>query len=507
MSGKPLKTYFEERQIPNIYTHFIECGIDEKSLLSRIKMGDLHKWGIKDKRDQEKVYAIIKEIQNEMNTPVKHDYLLHQNKSDDKSVLEYNEVSFSDLNSSFTENSFMKNWKNSKITVCVRKRPIRNNQTDIVTVEDGMVVVEEPKVKLDLEEYSVRHSFPFDFTFDEKSKNEDIYSGVVEEIVNYVLAGGNGTVIAYGQTGTGKTHTLFHPSCGLVLIAISDFIKREGKGKLAFYEIYNGQLYDLLNYRQKGLMREAEGNIVLFNIEEISFTAQEDAMSLINQGLNSRMTGVTGANSESSRSHAIIRITGERGGTMVFVDLAGSERGSDRKMVNSKIKNEGAEINKSLLVLKECIRGMDMHSQYLPFRQSKLTQVLKNSFIGASHTCVIATISPNRGDVDHTLNTLRYAFRIKGDRVTRPTSSKTIISEKASQRFRRHSFDEIHRRCGSPVKKESSSPSEELIRKRVNFSLRKISNEVESCHDISALEKVSELLNSIEYFLRENKFK
>jgi hypothetical protein len=100
-------------------------------------------------------------------------------------------------------------------------------------------------------------------------------------------------------------------------------------------------------------------------------------------------------------------------GKLSFIDLAGSERGADRGETDQKTRMEGAEINKSLLALKECIRALDLDKKHTPFRQSKLTQVLKDSFVGNSRTCMIATIAPNQSNSEHTLNTLRYADRVK----------------------------------------------------------------------------------------------
>uniref|UniRef100_A0A3B4VGP9 Kinesin motor domain-containing protein n=1 Tax=Seriola dumerili TaxID=41447 RepID=A0A3B4VGP9_SERDU len=127
---------------------------------------------------------------------------------------------------------------------------------------------------------------------------------------------------------------------------------------------------------------------------------------------------MSGVNPLSSRSHALLQIqlrcpNQQIAGRMWFVDLAGSERASDTKEPDRQSRMEGAEINQSLLALKECIRSLDQEQSHTPFRQSKLTQVLKDSFVGDSMTCMIANISPGHLATEHTLNTLRYADRVK----------------------------------------------------------------------------------------------
>lgn len=131
------------------------------------------------------------------------------------------------------------------------------------------------------------------------------------------------------------------------------------------------------------------------------------------------ISGQTSANSNSSRSHAVFQIVLKTKddnlyGKFSLIDLAGNERGADTKSSNNQTRLEGAEINKSLLSLKECIRAMGMMKDYIPFRGSKLTLVLRDSFTGKNaKTCMIATISPSLLSAENTLNTLRYANRAK----------------------------------------------------------------------------------------------
>ncbi|KAJ3305123.1 Kinesin-like protein kif24 [Kappamyces sp. JEL0829] len=190
---------------------------------------------------------------------------------------------------------------------------------------------------------------------------------------------------------------------------------------VSFYEIYQGHLYDLLGNRKKLYAREdGKQQVVIKGIQEYEVDNVARLMQIFEAGNATRSTGATGANADSSRSHAIFQVLLKHRGKkdkvfskLSFIDLAGSERGADRGETDKQTRMEGSEINKSLLALKECIRALDQDSRHTPFRQSKLTQVLKDSFIGNSRTCMIATITPNMSNSEHSLNTLRYADRVK----------------------------------------------------------------------------------------------
>ncbi|CAO3632025.1 unnamed protein product [Cunninghamella echinulata] len=323
---------------------------------------------------------------------------------------------------------------NQKIRVCVRKRPLNKKEVERgekdISPTSGIrsININEPKVKVDLTKYIEQHSFTFDDVFDVDASNEKIYQRTAQPLVKYVFSGGKATCFAYGQTGSGKTYTMLDPQHGLYVLAARDVFNllcqpqyQHLSAYIGFYEIYQGQLYDLLNARKKLFAREdGKQNVVIAGLKEYVIKNVEDLMKVFEYGSQCRSTGSTGANSDSSRSHAILQIllkpTKNRKaivGKLSFIDLAGSERGADRGETDVKTRMEGAEINKSLLALKECIRALDQDKRHTPFRQSKLTQVLKDSFVGHSRTCMIATISPNQSNSEHTLNTLRYADRVK----------------------------------------------------------------------------------------------
>ncbi|NWH82764.1 KIF24 protein, partial [Piaya cayana] len=327
-------------------------------------------------------------------------------------------------------------WTESeKIRVCVRKRPLgqreeRRGEVNIITVKDKeTLLLHEKKEAVDLTQYILQHVFYFDEVFGESCTNQDVYMKTAHPLIQHVFNGGNATCFAYGQTGAGKTYTMIgtQRNPGLYALAVKDIFshleasqsRKELLVLISFYEIYCGQLYDLLNRRKRLFAREDSKHVVqIVGLREVQVDSVDLLLEMILKGGKERSTGATGVNSDSSRSHAIIQIqikdTANRTfGRMSFIDLAGSERAADARDSNRQTKMEGAEINQSLLALKECIRALDQGHAHPPFRQSKLTQVLKDSFIGNSKTCMIANVSPSHIATEHTLNTLRYASRVK----------------------------------------------------------------------------------------------
>jgi kinesin family member 2/24 len=164
---------------------------------------------------------------------------------------------------------------------------------------------------------------------------------------------------------------------------------------------------------------DAKQNVNIVGLIEKEVFSVAEIMSLIQFGLCERTTGVTSANIDSSRSHAILQIIMYNEETQLmhskinFIDLAGSERAADTLDRSRQTRIDGAEINKSLLALKECIRAIDQSHNYTPYRASKLTMVLRDSFIGECKSLMIANVSPTLSCCEHTLNTLRYADRVK----------------------------------------------------------------------------------------------
>uniref|UniRef100_A0A8C6W8Z1 Kinesin-like protein KIF24 n=1 Tax=Nannospalax galili TaxID=1026970 RepID=A0A8C6W8Z1_NANGA len=279
-----------------------------------------------------------------------------------------------------------------KIRVCVRKRPlgvreVRRGEINIITVEDKeTLLVHEKKEAVDLTQYILQHVFYFDEVFGEACTNQDVYLKTTHPLIQHIFSGGNATCFAYGQTGAGKTYTMIgtHQNPGLYALAAKDIFRQLEVSQprrnlfvwISFYEIYCGQLYDLLNRRKRLFAREDSKHMVqIVGLQELHVDGVELLLEVILKGSKERSTGATGVNTDSSRSHAIIQIQIKDAakrtfGRISFIDLAGSERAADAKDSDRQTKMEGAEINQSLLA-----------------------------------TFHVAT--------EHTLNTLRYADRVK----------------------------------------------------------------------------------------------
>lgn len=325
----------------------------------------------------------------------------------------------------------------SRICVAVRKRPISEGEKDVVLVQSPQVFVNEPKIKYDLTPYIEKHAFMYDEVFDERVGNRELYSRCCKPLIDTVFSQGNATCFAYGQTGSGKTHTMLGrgDEPGLYVCAASDIFQRARQAEYevyaSFYEIYGRKLFDLLNNRAKLVAREDGDKVInICGLTEHAVGNVQELFAIISEGSASRAAGSTSANADSSRSHAVLQMevrvskTQKTVGRISFIDLAGNERGADTFDCDRKTRMEGAEINKSLLALKECIRALGMGKSHVPFRGSVLTEVLRDSFLGNSRTTMIATISPTATHCENSLNTLRYTQRVKD--LGGPTNVKGI---------------------------------------------------------------------------------
>ena len=335
-----------------------------------------------------------------------------------------------------------KSSKDSKIFVCVRKRPIfqkelMDGEIDCISAINPKVYVYECKIKIDgYTKYIDTNEFKFDNAFNENDSTMLVYNCTIQPSLDILLRGGVVTCFAYGQTGSGKTYTMV----GIQDIAINNIFqifnnlgRRTNKiftFYVSFFEIYLGLLYDLLNNRNKvQALEDKNQKVQIYGLTEQRVTSPEELKSIIDFANTVRTTHNTVTNETSSRSHAICNFViktqnnnyEKEYAKLSLVDLAGSERATETQ---SNVKNrlaEGADINKSLLALKECIRALDAKKkgnieQHVPFRNSKLTLVLRDSFLGKADLCkiiMISCVSPSNHSANHSINTLRYSMRLK----------------------------------------------------------------------------------------------
>ena len=345
-----------------------------------------------------------------------------------------------------------------RIRVVIRKRPMskeeasKKDDLDVIHPlrygDFGRILLYQPKTRVDLTKEVESLPFAFDNVFGEESHNCEIYDETIKPLIPGAFEGRWASVFAYGQTGSGKTFTMMgstltgikarttgvdhNKNLGLYVLAARDIFK-VSKSKeyshlsvgCSLFEIYGGRLFDLLNDRkQVKCLENHKGRVCFPGLSEHPISSAEELMGMIETGSNNRSTGSTSANRDSSRSHAVLQLHIRKNvggkniehGRLSFIDLAGSERGADTNEACRTTRLEGADINTSLLALKEVIRALATGDSmtHIPFRGSKLTQVLKESFVGKNaRTVMVACVAPNMTNCDHTLNTLRYADRVK----------------------------------------------------------------------------------------------
>jgi kinesin family member 2/24 len=288
--------------------------------------------------------------------------------------------------------------------------------------------------------------YKVDKLFGSESTTQEIYESVVADLVPYVWNGGTGTLFAYGQTGSGKTYTVSKLEELVVESLMDGRLEGSRKVYISNIELAGNSAYDLLSSRKPiSILEDSFGVIQLAGAVEHEAKDRNEVMNLIESAVAFRRTAPTLKNDASSRSHGIcrIRVTNpatDSDGLLYLVDLAGSEAARDVAVHGADRMRETREINMSLSVLKDCIRGKaqldalassgnakgKQRKPHVPYRSSALTKVLKHVFnpLGdqVSKTVVIACINPSLADVGPSKNTLRYAEML---RVMVPTSSKT----------------------------------------------------------------------------------
>jgi hypothetical protein len=279
--------------------------------------------------------------------------------------------------------------------------------------------------------------FKYDKIFNSESQQSQIYENVGKRIVGDVMEGYNGTIFAYGQSGSGKTYTMYGPDIyddiykGIIPRIVEDIFNYVEKAddnvdfqfKLSVLEIYKEVMYDLLS-QQSGdikIQENPETGIVIEGLSEVYLSSIEEFFEYVDLSQSNRKVAETKLNHNSSRSHCILILEVTQSfkkeklikkGTLNLVDLAGSEKVSKTGAVGLTLE-EAKKINLSLSTLGNVIHALTHKSEHIPYRDSKLTRLLKESLGGNYKTSLIVTCSPHSYNLDEVISSLLFAKRVK----------------------------------------------------------------------------------------------
>ncbi|GAB1295424.1 Centromere-associated protein E [Apodemus speciosus] len=347
------------------------------------------------------------------------------------------------------------------VAVCVRVRPLNSREeleeaTHVYWKTDNNTIYQSDGGK----------SFQFDRVFHSEETTKNVYEEIAVPIISSAIQGYNGTIFAYGQTASGKTHTMMgsEDCLGVIPRAIHDIFKRIKKFperefllRVSYMEIYNETITDLLCNAQKMkpliIREDINRNVYVADLtEEVVYTA-EMALKWLATGEKNRHYGITKMNQRSSRSHTIFRMileSREKGESsscdgsikvshLNLVDLAGSERAAQTGAEGVRLK-EGCFINRNLFILGQVIKKLsdEQVGGFINYRDSKLTRILQNSLGGNAKTRIICTITPV--SFDETLTTLQFASTAKYMKNT-PYVNEVSNDEALLKRYRREIVD------------------------------------------------------------------
>ena len=338
----------------------------------------------------------------------------------------------------------------SNILVAIRCRPLTKKEKEvddyktIHILDEKVVIIIDPTANAN--KRTKEKKYAFDYAFGETSGQQEVFNKTTYFLIDGILNGYNATVFAYGPTGAGKTYTMLGEgdTLGIMLMSFVELFsrienlsnERSYTVRISYLEIYNEIVRDLINPTSAFLdiREDQEKGIMIAGLTELNVVNPSEVIECLRLGNKRRTCEPTEANFTSSRSHAILQIFVDYKdkasgisadivcGKLSLVDLAGSERASNTKNRGLRLI-EGANINKSLLALGNCInalyeanlKGVKSH---IPYRDSKLTRLLKDSLGGNCRTVMIVCISPFYAFFEDTHNTLKYANRAKNIKTT-----------------------------------------------------------------------------------------
>ncbi|XP_014864780.1 PREDICTED: kinesin-like protein KIF1B isoform X27 [Poecilia mexicana] len=370
----------------------------------------------------------------------------------------------------------------ASVKVAVRVRPFNSRETSkeskcIIQMQGNTTTILNPKAPKE-----PAKTFSFDYSYWSHTTPEDpcfasqnrVYNDIGKEMLEHAFEGYNVCIFAYGQTGAGKSYTMMgkqeEGQEGIIPMLCEDLFEKINEDcnkeelsysvEVSYMEIYCERVRDLLNPKNKGNLRVREHPLLGPYVEDLSklaVTSYTDIADLMDAGNKARTVAATNMNETSSRSHAVFTIvftqkkhdsetdlTTEKVSKISLVDLAGSERADSTGAKGTRLK-EGANINKSLTTLGKVISALAEVSKkkkktdFIPYRDSVLTWLLRENLGGNSRTAMVAALSPADINYDETLSTLRYADRAKN------IKCNAVINEDPNNKLVRELKDEVAR--------------------------------------------------------------
>ncbi|GLH15145.1 Kinesin-like protein Klp68D [Gryllus bimaculatus] len=336
----------------------------------------------------------------------------------------------------------------SNINVVVRVRPPNDKDSttrQVVQVLDENCLVFDPKEdegdfyvgglkQLNRDMLKKRYKnleFQFDKVFDQDSNNQEVFEGTTQNLISSLLDGFNCSVFVYGATGAGKTYTMLgnKETPGIAFLTMVELYKKmEEKSdhnfdlKISYLEVYNEMVKDLICPSGPLHLRDdGKDGTVISGIKTHRIESAEELFKMLEFGNRNRTQHPTDSNAESSRSHAVFQVhlcithklsVETKIAKLTMIDLAGSERGAATGGKGVRF-SEGSNINKSLLALGNCVDALAEGHKHIPYRNSKLTRILKDSLGGNCKTVMIVNVAPSSIAYEETFNTLNYATRAK----------------------------------------------------------------------------------------------
>ena len=457
----------------------------------------------------------------------------------------------------------MFNGENNKsnIIIAIRLRPLLPDEkkiSDIKTISTYenstlrllMPVNFNPYEKtnyINFENVKIKqYKYNFDYAFNENTTQEEIYNLTAKNFISNILNGFNSTIITYGGTGTGKTYTMIGngKEPGIIIRIINDLFhefQNENLDSLyqiqmSYFEIYNEIIYDLLNKNNTiEILNDPKKGFIISGISKKKINNSIEGYKILIQGNRNRKEGKNSFNKNSSRSHVILKIQivkkflnnfininntlinyAEQSefGELILVDLAGAEK--DKKFTKN---SEGYYINKSLFVLSNCMNSLVnmKNTNFIHWRDSKLTKILKKYLSGNSKIVMIANISPSIISIKDTLFTIQFCESVKGIKVN---AQKNTIFEPVHISKYDKIIDELKLQIAN-VKEEINIKNEEILNKSNSKSnssyiidneeddiINKMSNhfkkEIKICQKIIQIEKKNSI-QKLELFQLKNK--